>query len=47
MPFSYKVFGRMVKKKFLVSENRTIEKQLNCCEVRNVDDDDDDDDEFL
>ena len=36
-----------VKKKCLVRENRTIEKQLNCCEVRNVDDNDDDDDEFL
>jgi len=46
MQFSYKVFGRTVKKKCLVSENCTIEKQLNCCEVRNVDDDDDDD-EFL
>jgi len=44
MPFSYEVFGRTVKKKCLVFENRTIEKRLNCCEVRNVDVDDD---EFL
>jgi hypothetical protein len=46
MPFSYEVFGGTVKKKCLVFENRSIEKWLNCCEVRNVDDDDDDD-EFL
>jgi hypothetical protein len=43
MPFSYKLFGRMVNKMCLASETHTIEVWLNCCEVRNVDDDDDGD----
>ena len=39
---SQNVFGRTVNKKCLVSWNCTLEKQINCYEVRKVDDDDDD-----
>jgi hypothetical protein len=37
--YSYKLFGRTVNKKCLVSETVQYEYQLNCCEVRKVDDD--------
>jgi hypothetical protein len=30
------VFGRTLNKKCLVSESRTLENELNCCEVRKV-----------
>jgi hypothetical protein len=45
MPQSQKGFDRTVNKKCLVGEDHyCFEKQLNCCEVRNVRDDGDDDD---
>jgi len=42
MLYSWKVFGRTVNNKCLVSEASTYEDQQNCCEVRNLDDDGDD-----
>jgi hypothetical protein len=35
-------FWQTVNKKCLISETYTLDNQLNCCEVRNMDDDDDD-----
>lgn len=40
---SQKIFDRTVNKECLVIEPLLFENQLNCCEVRELDDDHDDD----
>ena len=46
MPYIKKVFDRTVNKKCFVRETELFRKQLNCCEVRKMDDDDDDSDDY-
>jgi len=45
MPYSQKVLAEQWIRSAWSVRPILFEKQLNCCEVRNVDDDDDDDDD--